>query len=450
MTSKPLPFFSYRLPEHDQRSDDFILFHRHRSVWIKVNHTAAEIAALLAVDGLAKSATTHLQHKYRISEEVASRDVRFIRNKLEQYGFLVSGSEPAATPLPRPETVFFHLTSRCNLSCVHCYVSDAQHPKRAQLPGSLVRRIIDELKSLDGASIVLSGGEPLLHQELWEIIQYASGKVGVQLLTNGTLIDQKWAEFLSHMRVRVQISIDGSKDAIHDQVRGKGSFNRALQGLKYLQAAGIGTRINFSTTVMNQNLDDLPNIISLARSLDVPLVRFLPLRKRGSARDTWETTGAGLSKRKQEQFYDYTRGLHTDNEGNFKINCGLSGLLLSMPEGFRKNDIWCSVGKQVVIYANGDAYPCPLLMDSQFCMGNVFHDSLEKIVQSDGMAAVCRALVERREKIEKCAACTWRNLCQAGCMGQALDNKGTIWDTDDFCDYRKRAYKEAFDRILRL
>ena len=66
------------------------------------------------------------------------------------------------------------------------------------------------------------------------------------------------------------------------------------------------------------------------------------------------------------------------------------------------------------------------------------------------MADVCLALVERRQKIEKCAACTWRNLCQAGCMGQALDNKGTIWDTDDFCDYRKRAYKEAFDRILRI
>jgi len=63
---------------------------------------------------------------------------------------------------------------------------------------------------------------------------------------------------------------------------------------------------------------------------------------------------------------------------------------------------------------------------------------------------VCRALAERRSKIQECAACTWRNLCQAGCMGLALDNKGTIWDTDDFCDYRKRAYKEAFDKILSI
>jgi sulfatase maturation enzyme AslB (radical SAM superfamily) len=64
------------------------------------------------------------------------------------------------------------------------------------------------------------------------------------------------------------------------------------------------------------------------------------------------------------------------------------------------------------------------------------------------MAGACSALNQRRRRISECAACNWRNLCQAGCMGQALDHRGTIWDRDDFCFYRQDAYRDAFDGIL--
>ena len=65
------------------------------------------------------------------------------------------------------------------------------------------------------------------------------------------------------------------------------------------------------------------------------------------------------------------------------------------------------------------------------------------------MAGACSALSQRRREITECAACHWRNLCQAGCMGQALDHRGSIWERDDFCSYRQEAYREAFDCILR-
>jgi radical SAM protein with 4Fe4S-binding SPASM domain len=415
-----------------------------------VNHTVKEIAELLAKKGSAREASMCLQSKYGISEEVARKDVEFVREKLTRNGFSIHENAPATHRLPRPDEVFFQLTSRCNLSCVHCYVSDPAQVNKLNLPVSPVLNIIDELVNLHGSSIVLSGGEPLLHPDLKKIIRHAAPRVKIKLLTNGTLINQEWAEFLSDMGVKVQISVDGSSDVIHDQIRGKGSFSKAIRGLKHLQSAGSGDKINFSTTVMNQNIEDLPEIIHLAKSLEVPLVRFLPLRKKGSACTTWEMIGAGLTSSKQERFYDYVRRLCTQNQAPFEISCGLSGFLLNMPEEFQEDDIWCPLGKQIIIAPNGDAYPCPLLMDRQFWMGNVFHDSLEKIVQSDGMSEVCRALVERRQKIETCGACTWRNFCQAGCMGQALDNKGTIWDTDNFCQYRKRLYEEAFDRILAL
>ena len=164
----------------------------------------------------------------------------------------------------------------------------------------------------------------------------------------------------------------------------------------------------------------------------------------------WEAIGSGLTLRDYEHFYEYTSSLQKNGESGIDISCGLSGFLLKMPEEYQEDDIWCPVGRRLVIDVNGDAYPCVLMMEDEFRLGNAFDDSLDKIIHSDTMIAVCQALSERRHKIKKCSGCNWRNLCQAGCMGLALDNKGTIWDTDNFCDYRSRAYKEAFDRVLKI
>jgi radical SAM protein with 4Fe4S-binding SPASM domain len=89
------------------------------------------------------------------------------------------------------------------------------------------------------------------------------------------------------------------------------------------------------------------------------------------------------------------------------------------------------------------------LMQEAYGIGNIFHDDLDAMIQSSEMAGMCEMLVSRRHQIEKCASCQWQNLCQAGCMGQALDNRGTIWDVDDFCTYRYAAYGKAFQKLLK-
>lgn len=450
MTPK-LSFFSYSpLEPKEAGQKSHILFHPHNSTWKKVNGTGFEIAQHLDRGQSVQDVVLHLRKKYGIADEVARGDVTQVRDELARNGFLKSDPTSRPSKSPSLNSLFLHITNRCNLSCPHCYaLGPAQGPAK-DLPPALVFRMIDELTDHGGTGLTLSGGEPLLHPNIKEILRHASTRLDIRVLTNGTLIDREWAEFLSDMNINVQISVDGSCEEVHDRIRGKGSFRKTIHGLEYLQGAGVGHRINFSTTVMNQNLDDLIRIITLARRLGVPLVRFLPLRRKGSAQSTWQAVGSGLSTKDYAGFYDDIHRLQATAGTGVEISCGLSGFLLKMPEEFEEDDIWCPVGSRVVIDANGDAYPCVLMMEDEFRLGSVFHDSLWKIIQTDAMSGVCRALSERRQKIKKCAPCTWRNLCQAGCMGQALDHKGTIWDTDDFCDYRKRAYGEAFDRILKI
>jgi len=444
-----LSFFSYsssRTKKSEQKA--YILFHACKSRWIKANDTGLNIAQYLDDGVFIDDVAGHLVAGYGISEDAARQDVLSVSDQLSRQHFLESNAQVRSARTPVLNSIFFHLTTRCNLSCLHCYITGSQVNPNRDIPSKLVFRIIDSLADHGGKSITLSGGEPLLHHEIRKILKYAGSKVEILLLTNGTLIDRAWADFLAGMNIFIQISIDGSTKEIHDSIRGRGTFEKSLKALEYLQEAGLREKINFSTTVMNQNLHDLPGIISLAERLDVPLTRFVPLRRKGMAKRHWEAVGSGLTIKDSERFYEHTSHLQKNRGSGVDVSCGLSGFLLKMPEEFEDDDIWCPIGKQLVITVNGDAYPCVLLMEDEFRLGNAFDDSLDKIIQSDAMAEVCRALAERRHKIKKCSVCNWRNLCQAGCMGQALDNKGTIWDTDDFCDYRSRAYKEAFDKIL--
>lgn len=412
-----------------------------------MNDTGLEIARALESGASEREITERLVSKYAIGADQARRDVRYVLDELTEAQFV--NDEGWTTPRTRRlGSLYFHLTTRCNLSCPHCYVScpEASHDEPRDMATRDVLRLIDEAAAAGARAITLSGGEPLLHPEIRAIIAHGSSKVGVSVLTNGTLIDGDWAAFLAEHDVDVQVSLDGSTAAIHDQLRGRGSFDRALNAVDLLQKAGLRDRLNFCTTLMSQNLSDLEAIIKLTERLGVPLVRFIPLRRTGTAETTWDSIGSDLRVDDHAAFYRYTEELREKGECSIHVSCGLSGFVLT---NNKDDDLWCPAGEQLVIDTAGDVFPCVLLMRDEDRLGNIHDDSISHLCASEGMARFCDILDNRRRKIGECVACSWRNLCQGGCMGIALDHKGTVWDRDLFCDYRKDAYRRAFDRLLR-
>jgi len=431
-------FFTYS-PE---KEDYHIILHRDRPLWLRVNNSALEIAKQLGTGKPRDDTANQLAEEYGISRDTAYKDVLYVLNLLKQHDFL-SSENIFRQRIPIFKSLYLHLTSRCNLSCLQCYVAEKRNPTLKDLPLSLVLRMIDELTDNRGKEIVLSGGEPMLYPEIKQVIEYACSKVKIRFLTNGTLITKEWASFFADKDMAVQISIDGSKKEIHDAVRGSGNFEKAVRAVQYLQDAGLSARLNLSTTVMKQNIHDLPEIILLAEKLGVPKVRFLPLRRTGRAERLWESVSE--NKTGYENFFSYVKSLQKNKRTVIDISCGLSGFMLYIPENVSDDDLWCPVGKMAVVGITGDVYPCALLMNEEFRLGNVFTESLCQIIKSEKMKNLCKSLSERRNRIGKCSLCNWRNFCQGGCMGQAFEHKGTIWDCDDFCGYRQNAYAEAFD-----
>ncbi|AKG92527.1 putative Fe-S oxidoreductase [Geoglobus ahangari] len=173
-----------------------------------------------------------------------------------------------ASKRPVPVTVW-NTTARCNLRCVHCY-AEAGSAKKGELTHEEAVAFIDDLADMKVPVLLLSGGEPLMREDIFELISYAKSKgLHVSLSTNGTLISEEVAEKLAKAGVDyVGVSLDGMPET-NDRFRGlKGAFERAFEGLVNAKEAGILTGIRF--TVTKYNLKDVPEVVNLLVENEIP------------------------------------------------------------------------------------------------------------------------------------------------------------------------------------
>ncbi len=165
-------------------------------------------------------------------------------------------------PSPRPSLRYLEvlLTDRCNLRCRHCYLGEAGS---TDLSLSLLDRTLAEFAGLQGLRLLLSGGEPLLHPRFWEINQRLPRlPLRAVLLTNGTLVTPEAARRLAVREA--QVSLDGMREG-HDLLRGRGTFDLAVAGVRRLAEAGVA--VSIATMIHRGNLEEFDELERLVRDL---------------------------------------------------------------------------------------------------------------------------------------------------------------------------------------
>lgn len=172
-----------------------------------------------------------------------------------------------------PTDIIISATGKCNLHCKMCDIPVSSGKDALSLPD--YKRLIDQTSSAGARNFVLSGGEPLLIKDVFEIISYAKRKgLNVSMPTNGTLVTEEVARKLKDAGLRVaNVSIEGPEE-VHDSIRGKGNFKRAVDGLKLLRKAGIETTV--AMTITGKNYQYMSNIIELAIDSGATTVKFQP------------------------------------------------------------------------------------------------------------------------------------------------------------------------------
>ena len=161
--------------------------------------------------------------------------------------------------------VIWNLIRRCNLTCKHCYALSADHDYAGELGTQEVYTVMDDLRAFGVPVLILSGGEPLMRPDLFDIAARAQGMgFYIGLSTNGTLIDEPMADRVTAAGFDyVGISLDGLKPT-HDKFRRlDGAFDRSLAAVRFLGARGVKVGLRFTMTSMNAH--DLPALLALMR-----------------------------------------------------------------------------------------------------------------------------------------------------------------------------------------
>jgi radical SAM protein with 4Fe4S-binding SPASM domain len=428
-----------RLPRgliHRGRESLHLFLHPDKPRWIVTNQLGQEIIGLCEGDNSIEAIASEIARRYGKHPNEVEKDVFGFLNELDRAKlFLRDAEEPSESPVAI-RSIFLHLTDRCNLRCIHCYVGDSV--RNTELNSQRIHDLIDELADAKGRAITFSGGEPLLRRDWFDLLEHAAERLDITLNTNGTLITAGSARLLSRIKPRVQVSLDGPDSATHDRIRGSGSFAAALRGIREIQQAGLGKRLIISMTLMKHNIARAPDMIKFAQEVGAARIRFLPLHSQGRAKSSWSQLDASL-----DQYLEWFRHAYYDPEtrsASLGISGGLTGFLLHFPEGDAER--WCSIGRTVVIDSRANVHPCALLMGDRFLLGNINKTSLRAIEESPRLRDLTLTCHARTETIAECRTCIWKNLCQGSCPAFAFLNKGTVQATDDLCDFRRRLYED--------
>ena len=337
--------------------------------------------------------------------------------------------------------LYIELTSQCNLRCLHCYNESGEAKHKIDEESFL--NIISGIKEPEKVNITLSGGEPLLHPHIWEFIEILQQKGFNQILiiTNATLVTKEVAEKLKKSNVSMQVSLNGSCAEIHEQLCGTGNFERTLNGLKALKAAGIN-RILVRYMLAKFNSDDLVDFLALMKSIEIKHVEIAMLTVLG--RSVHNLEKLYLSEVESEKIIS---GYKEDSRVNEYIQ---SGIEVSFPEGVT---IGCPYLNGMAeenpitprISADGLVHFCQLFSDEKYAVGSVRKDKLVDIFKSDK----CNELVDffrlGVRYMNGCDKCVWKFACGRGCIALCV-SKGSIQETDGNCYLRKKKLLSNLDQ----
>jgi heme b synthase len=343
--------------------------------------------------------------------------------------------------LDKPRLVFWELTKRCNLKCVHCRAIADDEIFKGELDTDSVKGIIDDIASFANPILVLTGGEPLFRKDIFTIADYAYSKgFRIALATNGTLITSDTALKIKKSGIqRVSISIDGKDAATHDAFRGmEGSFKNAINGAAFLKDAGV--EFQFNTTITRRNVGEIEDVILLTEKAGAKALHIFMLVPVGCGADIAGTDM--LSKEKYEEVLIWLYGRMKSTSLEFKATCAPpyyriirqkskeEGRTISIEtDGMSAMTRGCLAGTGVCFISNtGNVQPCGYL---SVTAGNVNKKAFREIWEDSKLFNELRDLGNLKGK---CRACGYKTVC-AGCRARAYYETGDYLDEEPYCVY---------------
>jgi radical SAM protein with 4Fe4S-binding SPASM domain len=312
---------------------------------------------------------------------------------------------------PVPRIISWNTTFKCNLRCAHCYMDAQERESQDELTTEEGKMLIDQIVEVSNPILVLSGGEPLLREDIFELAKYASDKgLRVGLGTNAIGITDEVAIRLKESGAgSVAISLDSSTPEIHDEFRGMpGAWAGAIEGIKASLRNGL--RVQFNTTVTQENFDDIGNILALGEELGVKMVQLFFLVPTGRGTEVEDVSPAMYEKMIRQVLQKYA-----GREMVVRPTCAPQFMRIGDQMGLDMSQ-WtrgCIAGLSYCrIYPEGEVTPCPYL---PIKLGNIRETPFKEIWEN---SEVLTAMRDFENLKGRCGACEYKAKC-GGCRARA-------------------------------
>ncbi len=360
--------------------------------------------------------------------------------------------------VPPLHSFYLYLTNGCNLRCRHCWIAPT-YVDGKPTPGEYIdleqlKNAVAAARPLGLTNAKLTGGEPVLHPQFVEIVDFfTEQKIPLTMETNGTLIDKDLAVHLKENTSlwHISVSIDSPRPSYHDWFRGvEGAFDKAVQGVKNLVAAGFRPQIIMCPH--RGNLHEIDDLVQLAVDLGVGSVKFNPVNSVGR--------GDGLHKKGDTLVFDETLKLvhYINQELQQRVSIPLTIMmppaLLAISEILRvgKSCGTCNVLNVLGILGSGEMALCGIGRTiPELCFGSLGTDDLKDVwIHHPLLNELRSGLAGQYPGI--CGDCIHSSRCLMHCVAQNYVVNGKLISPDPMCqeaaarglfpDSRRRTYIE--------
>ena len=348
---------------------------------------------------------------------------------------------------PSGPVVIWNLIRRCNLTCKHCYATSADRDFPGELSTHQVFDVMDNLKAFGVPVLILSGGEPLMRPDIFDISHRAKDMgFYVGLSSNGTLIDESNIDDIVKVGYNyVGISIDGMRET-HDNFRRKqGSYDEALRGIRLCHDAGIKVGLRFTLT--QDNKQDLPGLLQLMddEHVDKFYLSHLNYAGRGN-KNRRDDLHHKMTREAMDLLFDTCwQDVQSNRRREFVTgNNDADGVYLllwvrnNMPEHAERLEKMLlrwggnASGVNISNIDNlGNVHPDTMWWD--YTVGNVKQRPFSEIWMDTSDPLMAGLKMPSRPVEGRCASCNYRSICGGNTRTRAWQLSGNFWAEDPGC-----------------
>lgn len=339
--------------------------------------------------------------------------------------------------------IAWEITRRCNLKCVHCRSSSEIEAKgHPDFSFDEATRVLDDIASYANPVMVLSGGEPLLRKDVFDIATYGTQKgLRMCLATNGTLVTEEICGKIKDAGIKmVSLSLDGSTAAVHDNFRNQeGAFEGTLNAAALFKKHGIPFLINSSFTKRNQ--EDIPKIYKLAKEIGATAWYMFMIVPTGRGEDIMDEL---VSMEDYEDVLEWHYDMEREEDDILvRPTCAPSYYRIVLQKNKEKGDDFkrrslkfstggskgCLAGQLIcLIDVDGNVLPCSYFPKSA---GSIREQSFKKIWEESKLFLDMRDFKAYKGR---CGACEYVNVC-GGCRARAYAMHGDYMAEEPFCSH---------------